>query len=85
MIHLLRIVRQSRHREKGDTMICVVIGRPCRDLIPELHVGANNEQVPRDHFVEAAGFYRDVMQLGLDHRLFAPVSGVSSALIGLVS
>jgi hypothetical protein len=66
-------------------MICVVIGRPCRNLIPELHVGANSEPVPRDHFAEAAGFYRDVMQLGLDHRLFAPVSGAGGALIGLVS
>jgi hypothetical protein len=69
VLRFFSVVVQSGNREKSDAMIGVIVGRPRRGLVLELHLRANNQAIPPDHLIEAAGFYRDVMQLGLDHRM----------------
>ena len=69
MLRFFRVVDEAGNREKSDAMIGVVVGRPRRRLVFELHPHADEQGIPLNHFIETAGLDRDVMQLGLDHRM----------------
>ena len=74
----LRIIGKPWHSEKCDAVIGCVVGGPCRDVVAEIHLGADDLPVPRDHLVETTGLDGDVMKLRLNHHFFLALSGSSS-------
>ena len=81
---LLGIIAKAGHREKCDPVIGGVVGGPGRDAVAEIHLGADDEPIPRDHLVEAARLDGDVMEFRLEHLAFpqkAPAVGAAGLML----
>jgi hypothetical protein len=50
-------IAKTSHRYKGDPVIGTIVRHPGRHLIPQLHLGAHDKRVPRDHLIQAASFH----------------------------
>src|SRR6476660_8638126 len=66
VLGFLSIIAETRDSQECDAVIGGVVRHPRGALITELNLRTDGEFVPFDHFIEAAGLDRDVMQCWFD-------------------
>ena len=68
VLDFVSVVAETRYGQKCDAVVRGVIRHPGGSRIPKLDLSTEDELVPLDHFIEAAGLDRDVMQCRFNHR-----------------
>jgi len=62
LAHLVGIIGKTRHGQKRNAMVCVIICCPGGCFISKLHLRSDDKCVPFDHFIKTAGLHRHVME-----------------------